>query len=105
VDNRHRDANGDISRRHGDTQVKMLRRIYGVAFAPGFTPGAKLSVALAMLDDRSLAKLVDDHQAGTLEEKIARSSSAFHARVAEALEPPNPAGDMSGQWPRAKQTR
>jgi hypothetical protein len=105
VENRHRDADGDISRLHGNTQVKTLRRIYGVAFAPGFTPGAKLSDALAMLDDRSLAKLVDDHRAGTLEEKIARSSATFRSRVAEALEAPDPIGDMSGQWASAKRMR
>jgi hypothetical protein len=66
----HRDRNGDIARRHGDTQVKALRQIYGTAFALGFTPNAKLSDALAMLDDRSLAKLVHDHEAGTLDGKI-----------------------------------
>jgi hypothetical protein len=75
VDNRHRDANGEINRRHGDTQIKTLRRIYGVAFAPGFTPNAKLSDALAMLDDRSLAKLIQDHEGGTLRGKI--DASAF----------------------------
>jgi hypothetical protein len=67
----HRDTSGDICRRHGDIQVKALRQIYGTTFAPGFTPNAKLSGALAMLDDRSLAKLVDDHEAGMLDEKIA----------------------------------
>jgi hypothetical protein len=71
LNNRHRDTNGEIGRRHGDIPVKALRQIYGTAFALGFTPNAKLSDALAMLDDRSLAKLVDDHEAGTLDEKIA----------------------------------
>jgi hypothetical protein len=67
------DTNGEISRRHGDIQVKTLRRIYGAAFALGFTPNARPSDALTMLDDQSLAKLVDDHEAGTLEGKLLRS--------------------------------
>lgn len=66
----HRDRSGDIGRRHGNTQVRALRQIYGTTFALGFTPNAKLSDALAMLDDRSLAKLVHDHEAGTLEGKL-----------------------------------
>lgn len=35
LDNRHRDANGEISRNHGDAQIRSLRRIYGPDFAPG----------------------------------------------------------------------
>jgi hypothetical protein len=67
----HRDTNGDLSRRLGDIQVKALRKIYGTTFALGLTPNVKLSDALAMLDDRSLARLVDDHESGSLEGKIA----------------------------------
>lgn len=67
----HRDRNGDIARCHGDTQVKTLRQIYGTAFGLGLTPDAKLSDALAMLDDRSLAKLINDYEAGMLGRKIA----------------------------------
>jgi hypothetical protein len=70
LSNWHRQTNGDISRRHGDVQVKSLRRIYGAAFGLGFTPNAKLSDALAMLDDRSLMMLIVDYEAGTLEGKI-----------------------------------
>ena len=35
LDNRHRDANGEISRKHGNTQVRSLRRTYGPEFAEG----------------------------------------------------------------------
>jgi hypothetical protein len=35
LDNRHRDANGEISRKHGNAQIRSLRRIYGPEFAPG----------------------------------------------------------------------
>jgi hypothetical protein len=34
-----------------------------------------------MLDDQSLTKLIDDLEAGTLEEKIARCSSAFPSQA------------------------
>jgi hypothetical protein len=33
LDNRHRDANGQISRKHGNAQLRSLRRIYGAEFA------------------------------------------------------------------------
>jgi hypothetical protein len=29
IDDRHRDKNGEISRKHGNTLVSTLRRIYG----------------------------------------------------------------------------
>jgi hypothetical protein len=35
LDNRHRDANGEISRKHGNAQIRSLRRIYGSDFAAG----------------------------------------------------------------------
>lgn len=35
LDNRHRDANGEISRKHGNAQIRSLRRIYRPEFAPG----------------------------------------------------------------------
>lgn len=76
--NRHREVDSEISRKHGNTEVKLLRRIYGVSFAFGFTPNAKLSDALPMLDERSLTKLVSDHEAGMLEEKICVLSRGIH---------------------------
>jgi hypothetical protein len=35
IDDRHRDKNGEISRKHGNTLVSTLRRIYGPSFAAG----------------------------------------------------------------------
>jgi hypothetical protein len=35
LDHRHRDKNGEISRKHGNTLVGTLRKIYGTSFAPG----------------------------------------------------------------------
>jgi hypothetical protein len=29
IDGRHRDKDGEISKKHGNTQIKTLRKIYG----------------------------------------------------------------------------
>jgi len=70
LDNRHRDKNGEISRKHGNTLVRTLREIYGADFAKAFPETKKLSDVLQTLDEPSLSKLVKDHAAGTLEGKI-----------------------------------
>ena len=71
LDKRHRDKNGEISRKHGNTMVSTLRKIYGKTFAEGFGPTTKLSDVLETLDEPSLTKLVHDHEAGHLQGKIA----------------------------------
>jgi len=68
---RHRDKNGEVSRKHGNTLVSTLRKIYGPSFAPGAQPGAKLSEVLADMDEPSLTKLVHDHEHSDLESQIA----------------------------------
>jgi len=70
LNGRHRDKNGEISRKHGNTLVSTLRKIYGPSFAPGTQPGEKLSEVLAQLDEPSLTKLVHDHERGELEGKV-----------------------------------
>jgi hypothetical protein len=35
IDDRHRDKNGELSRKHGNTLVGTLRKIYGATFAAG----------------------------------------------------------------------
>jgi len=70
LDGRHRDKDGEISRKHGNTLVRTLRKIYGDAFARGFSDHQKLSDVLATLDEPSLNQLVRDHAAGTLASKI-----------------------------------
>jgi hypothetical protein len=70
LNNRHRDRNGEISRKHGNTLVRTLRRVYGPSFAPGFPEEAKLSDVLHALDDHSLSQLVHDDEQGRLESKI-----------------------------------
>ena len=68
--NRHRDANGEISRKHGNTLVSTLRRIYGASFAPNAQPRRKLSEVLVAMDEPSLTKLVHDHDHNHLKGKI-----------------------------------
>jgi hypothetical protein len=74
LDQRHRDRNGEISRKHGNTLVRTLRRIHGSDFAEGFKETDKLSDVLHALDEPSLSRLVRDYQAGTLEDKIKQHS-------------------------------
>ena len=58
LDGPHRDGNGQIERKHGNTLVRTLRQTYGDAFAPGVRSDAKLSTVLrearAELSQRSL---------------------------------------------------
>lgn len=74
LDNRHRDKNGEISRKHGNTLIRTLRRHYGATFAPGFGDTRTLSEVLATLDEASLSQLIRDHEAGTLAGHISRHS-------------------------------
>ena len=43
LDNRHRDKNGEISKKHGNTLISTLRHTYGQGFAPGQPGHKKLS--------------------------------------------------------------
>jgi hypothetical protein len=74
LDQRHRDKSGEISRKHGNTLVRTLRKSHGADFASGFKETDRLFDVLQTLDEPSLSKLVRDHQAGTLEGKIKQHS-------------------------------
>jgi hypothetical protein len=74
LDGRHRDKDGEISRKHGNTLVGTLRKHYGAAFAPGFKDSDKLSDVLAKMDATSLTKLIKDYRAGILSGHITRHS-------------------------------
>jgi hypothetical protein len=65
---RHRDKNGEISRKHGNTLISTLRKTYGADFAKGCADSDKLSDVLHKMDEPSLSKLVRDHEAGKLEQ-------------------------------------
>ena len=71
TDHRHRDRNGHISKRHGDTKIKTLRKVYGANFAKGHPGDETLASLLHELDEPSRATLVRDLKAGKLEVKIA----------------------------------
>jgi hypothetical protein len=60
LDGRHRDKNGRIGQKHGNTLIGTLRQTYGGGFAPGFGDNEKLSKVLHKIDERSLSKLVTD---------------------------------------------
>jgi hypothetical protein len=66
LDTRHHDKNGEISRKHGNTLIRTLRETYGPGFAKGCADDEKLSDVLHKLDETSLSRLVQDHEAGYL---------------------------------------
>lgn len=74
LDNRHRNHDGDISHKHGNTLVSTLRKIYGQGFAAGYPPTEKLSEVMLHLNETSLGQLRRDHETGHLEHKIAKAS-------------------------------
>jgi len=42
LDSRHRDKDGTIEKKRGDTLIRTLRKQYGPEFAPGYRSDAKL---------------------------------------------------------------
>jgi hypothetical protein len=74
LDGRHRDKNGEISHKHGNTLIQTLRKIYGQSFAAGYPGTEKLSEVLLHLNETSLSQLRRDHETGHLEHKIANAS-------------------------------
>jgi hypothetical protein len=76
IDDRHRDKNGEIGRKHGNTLLSTLRRIYGPSFAAGQPDSAKLSDVLGQLHETSLTQLVHDHGSGALDEKVRKAALA-----------------------------
>jgi hypothetical protein len=74
LDNRHRNKDGEISHKHGNTLLRTLRKVYGQGFAAGYPETDKLSDVLLQLNDTSLSQLRRDHQTGHLDHKIANAS-------------------------------
>jgi len=58
LDGRHRDADGRISQKHGNTLVGTLRETYGDDFAAGTRSDAKLSTLLEKTGAESLSQLL-----------------------------------------------
>jgi len=46
LDDRHRNVNGEIDRKHGNTQIGTLRRTYGESFAADRRANMKLNTLL-----------------------------------------------------------
>ena len=70
LDTRHRNHDGEISHKHGNTLVGTLRKIYGMGFAAGYPATEKLSDVLQQLNETSLSQLRRDHATCHLEHKI-----------------------------------
>ena len=67
LDNRHRNKDGEISHKHGNTLIRTLRKIYGQGFAAGYPETEKLSEVLLQLNETSMSQLHRDHETGHLE--------------------------------------
>jgi hypothetical protein len=51
LDGRHRNKDGEISGKHGNTLVRTLRKVYGQGFAAGYPETAKLSEVMLQLNE------------------------------------------------------
>uniref|UniRef100_E1TJ82 Uncharacterized protein n=1 Tax=Burkholderia sp. (strain CCGE1003) TaxID=640512 RepID=E1TJ82_BURSG len=58
LDDRQRDANGEIRRKRGDTLVGTLRKEYGEGFAKGTRSDAQLDTLLEKTGAKSLSELL-----------------------------------------------
>ena len=56
LDGRHRDANGEIDRKHGNTLIGTLRQTYGSNFAQGRRSDMKLETLLQETGSPSLSQ-------------------------------------------------
>ena len=74
IPRRNTDVNGQISKKHGNTLVSTLRKIYGNSFTAGHPPTSTLDEVLQKLGETSLSQLVRDHETHYLDKKIARAS-------------------------------
>lgn len=59
LDNRHRDRNGEIERKKGNTRVDTLRDTYGADFAQGHRGDMHLSTLLERENAASLSELLN----------------------------------------------
>ena len=73
LDNRHRNRDGEISHKHGNTLIRTLRKIYGQGFAAGYPATENLSEVLLQLNETSLSQLRRDHETSHFEHKIAKA--------------------------------
>lgn len=74
LDNRHRNKDGEISAKHGNTLIRTLRKVYGQSFAAGYPDTEMLRDVLLQLNETSLGQLRRDHETGHLAHKVAKAS-------------------------------
>jgi hypothetical protein len=79
-------VSGEISRKHGNTRVSTLRKIYGSGFAAGHGETETLDEVLSDLHEASLSQLIREHASGILAGSIASHESAL-AKLAGAFCP------------------
>ena len=56
LDSRHRDLNGEIRQKNGNTRIDTLRKTYGDDFAKGQRGNMRLDTLLDNSDTRSLSE-------------------------------------------------
>lgn len=64
LDGRHRDKDGEIRHKRGDTLIGTLRETYGSGFAKGYRSDAKLSSVLKKEGAENLSSLVKSSRIG-----------------------------------------
>jgi predicted acetyltransferase len=74
LDNRHRNKDGEISGKHGNTVVRTVRKIYVQGFAAGYQETAQLSGVMLQLNETSLSQLRRDHETHHFKHKLAHVS-------------------------------
>ena len=67
IDTRRLDKTDEISRKHGDTLIRTLRKTYGESFAGACGNKKKLGDVLHKLDEPSVTRLIHDDEAGNLD--------------------------------------
>jgi hypothetical protein len=80
-----RDKNSAIARRHGEAEIRTLRKIYGKEFAEGLPDATPLSEALDRLDAKALAELHRHFDDGSLERRIAKPARYLNLTNAGGL--------------------
>jgi hypothetical protein len=58
LDNRHRDITGQIEKKHGNTRLKALRKLYGLHLAPGRRSDMMLKTLRDEAGGKSLSQIL-----------------------------------------------
>jgi hypothetical protein len=85
-DQRPGDKNSAIAREHGNAECRTLRKIYGKAFAEGFSDEARLAEVLDHLDAKALSELHGHYDDGSLARRIAKPARFLNFANAGGLE-------------------